>query len=182
MRNNVFRFGNTFWHQQQGTAMGTDPAPPYATLYFGIHKIYIMAFFKTMLPLYSRYIDDVLVAWTHNPDPGIDHQNFLAFQASMNSFGSLVWEFILLKKEVNSMDLTISVTPHSIHTRLFEKPLNLYLYIPPHPAHAPGILRGLVFGMTGRIFRLTSHWQDQQTAVHSLFLCLCRCGYTSTQL
>jgi hypothetical protein len=182
MRNNVFRFGDTFWHQQQGTAMGTPPAPPYATLYFGIHEIDILALFNNMLPSYSRYIDDVLAAWIHHPNPSIDRQNFLAFQASMNSFGTLVWEFTPLEKQVDFMDLTVSVTPLGIHTRLFEKPLNLYLYIPPHSAHAPGILRGLVFGMTGRIFRLTSHWRDQQSAVRHLFLRLCKRGYTSTQL
>jgi hypothetical protein len=80
------------------------------------------------------------------------------------------------------MDLTVTVTPNGIQTRLFEKPLNLYLYIPPHSAHAPGILRGLVFGMTGRIFRLTSNWRDQQKSVRNLFLRLCKRGYTSTQL
>jgi hypothetical protein len=65
------------------------------------------------------------------------------------------------------MDLTLWVTPCGIQTCLFENPLNSYLYIPPHLAHAPGILRGLVFGMTERIFWLTSHWLDQKNELQN---------------
>jgi hypothetical protein len=80
------------------------------------------------------------------------------------------------------MDLVLRVTPRGIETSIFKKPLNLYLYIPPHSAHAPGILTGLVFGMMERIFRLTTHWRDQKTSICNLFLRLCNRGYSSTDL
>ena len=37
MTNNVFQFGDTFWLQKVGTAMGAPPATPWATIFFGIH-------------------------------------------------------------------------------------------------------------------------------------------------
>ena len=37
MTTNVFQFGNTYWLQKVGTAMGAPPAPPWATIFFGIH-------------------------------------------------------------------------------------------------------------------------------------------------
>jgi hypothetical protein len=100
----------------------------------------------------------------------------------MNSYGKLTWELTHLAQHVQFMDLTLSNTETGIHTRIFEKKLNLYLYIPPHLAHAPGVIRGLVTGMTSQIFCLTTYLQDQQIALHALFLRLCNRGYSSETL
>jgi hypothetical protein len=38
MRTNIFTFGNRFWRQRNGTAMGTPCACAYATIYYSYHK------------------------------------------------------------------------------------------------------------------------------------------------
>ena len=49
MTNNVFQFGDKFWLQKVGTAMGAPPAPPWATIFFGINKERVLARFGTRL-------------------------------------------------------------------------------------------------------------------------------------
>ena len=47
-----------------------------------------------------------------------------------------------------------------ILTSMFSKPLNLYLYIPPHSCHSHGIIQGLVYGHFIRIHILCSKEKD----------------------
>eukprot|EP00957_Ditylum_brightwellii_P149548 11388188-Ditylum_brightwellii.AAC.1 len=56
------------------------------------------------------------------------------------------WTFELANTLANFMDLTIMIKDGKIVTKLYEKSLNLYLYTPPHSAHPPGVLNGIIFG------------------------------------
>jgi len=47
---------------------------------------------------------------------------------------------------INFLDLNISLKGSSIYTSTFQKPLNLYLYIPPLSAHPPSCFKGLIYG------------------------------------
>jgi hypothetical protein len=61
MNTNIFTFGDTFWHQRNGTAMGTPAAPLYLILSFGHHEnTTILYTFSHNLIYYKIYIDDVL--------------------------------------------------------------------------------------------------------------------------
>ena len=80
----------------------------------------------------------------------------------MNAFPGLTWEFSEQAKTVDFMDMTISINKsNKIETTLFEKQLNLHLYIPPHSAHPPGLLPGIVYGTLFRIFTLCSDNEDK---------------------
>ncbi len=87
MSNNVFQFGDTFWLQTAGTAMGTPPAPNYATIYFCIWEIAIISKFPE-LAYYHRYIDDGFGIWS--PLDGAnslsDNSRFANFEKLMNCF------------------------------------------------------------------------------------------------
>ena len=64
MKYNIFQFGDLFFLQKQGTAMGTSVACKYATLYLAGHeKNYIIPKYKQQLIYFRQYIDDIFVIW-----------------------------------------------------------------------------------------------------------------------
>jgi hypothetical protein len=78
--------------------------------------------------------------------------------------------------------MTITITDGHISTRLFEKALNLYLYLPPTSAHPPGVLNGLIVGMIMRIFRLTTDKTQVTSDIQEFFNRLVARGYTAHQI
>ena len=86
MTNNVFQFGDTFWLQKVGTAMRAPPAPPWSTIFFGIHEDTVFTIFGARLQLYRCYINDVLGIWLVDPDPAEDSQQWALFVALMEDY------------------------------------------------------------------------------------------------
>jgi hypothetical protein len=60
--------------------------------------------------------------------------------------------------------------------------MNLYLYLPPRSTHLPGVLTGLIIGMTKQIYALTTKLDDRAQSIRLLFLRLCNCGYDQATL
>ena len=80
------------------------------------------------------------------------------------------------------MDMTITIVDGSIETTLYEKPQNLYLYIPPHSSHPRGVFTGLIFGQILRIRRLCTHKKDADYNISQFFERLRARGHTPEQL
>ena len=178
MKNNIFTFGDTTWQQKTGTAMGTPPAPPWATLYFALCEEIFLPLFGGNLLLYRRFIDDILGIWLADADPVTDLANWTKFQEAVNNpIFALTWDFSDRCQAIDFMDLHLSIKDNQIQTTLYEKPTNLHLYIPPASCHPPGLLRGIVFGLVLRIFTLCSDRDDTKFRVEQFFHQLQRRGY-----
>ena len=93
MTNNVFQFGDTFWLQKVGTAMEAPPAPPCATIFFGILKETVLTIFGPRLQLYHCFIDDVLGIWLVNPDSADDSRQWTLFVELIQDYYGLEWIF-----------------------------------------------------------------------------------------
>ena len=138
-----------------------QPPPPHATIYYGLHESKFLPNHRQQVIFYKRFIDDAFGIWLPHPNAQINKRLWDEFTKSMNNSPGLTWEFNKPSNKVDFMDLTISIHNGKITTSLFEKPLNLHLYIPPHSAHPPRLLPGIVHSTIFRIFTLCSDPNDQ---------------------
>ena len=182
MKNNIFTFGDTAWLQVRGTAMGTPPGGAFANVYFGIHEQKVIKEYILSLPLIRRFIDDINSLWKKLGTTEEDDDIWEKFKSRMNECPGLTWIFSKRATKVDFMDLTISLVNNRITTTLYEKELNLHLYIPPHSAHPPGVLSGLVMGNLYRIYTLCSEQADINQRVAQFYKRLLQRGYKSDKL
>ena len=183
MYRSIVRFGDTYRRQISGTMMGTPCAPPWANLFQGLdERNTIIPQYQINLPIFVRFIDDIFGLWVPSLGYLGDEDNeWNEFKSLVNN-GCLDWEFSELSTSVNFMDLTISITGDTFTTTLYEKPMALYLYIPPHSSHPPGCLPGHIIGEVQRIHRLCSDKDDIQSRVCTFYGRLMRRGHKSESL
>ena len=162
--------------------MGTPPAPTYANLFFAIHENRILPKYRSNILIHKRYIDDIFGIWVPSADITKDDKQWEKFQNEINDYHGLEWLFSPRCHRVDFLDITVTIENNVIQTTLFEKSLNLYLYIPPHSAHPPGVLAGLVIGNCHRIFTLCSDEKDKTFHLRQFFTRLKARGYTSDTL
>ena len=177
MKNNVFTFGDCHFHQLSGTAMGTPPACSYATIYYAIREQYLLRHYNANLVFYKRYIDDVFAIWVPN-DPDLSFETF----ANDMNFHNLTWTVNPLSTKVVFLDMILYLKNGKIETTMYEKALNLYLYISPFSSHPPGVLSGLIIGNILRIHHLCSEKKQRIEYYNQFFHRLRARGYLPSQL
>lgn len=177
MRNNIFRFGDLYIRQLSGTAMGKPCAPSWANIFQALWENQIVALYAAFLPLYWRFLDDVLGLWIPHEDPAEDERKWQEFIALSQENYGLEWIFTERGPSIDFMDLTITISGDRFKTSLYEKPMALYLYLPPHSCHAPGVRTGLINGEILRIHRLCTDEDDIVARVRTFFRRMRRRGH-----
>ena len=159
MQQNVFQFDDTFWIQTTGTAMGTSVACVYATIYYSQHEetLLLPKYQHNDGPLlfYKRFIDDTFLIWT----PKVPFAPIESFLQDL-PFGNLTWTADPPSDRVNFLDLTLSISNGYVTSKTYVKDHNLHLYLPPTSAHAPGVLKSLIFGNLQRYWNQNTHTSD----------------------
>ena len=159
-RHNVFQIGDTFWHQQNGTAMGAPPAPTYANISFATYEKVFLPKYRDYIIYYKRYIDDIFAIWKRHKDATINNNMWTSFIHDLNNWHGLKWDTPVPSQTVEFLDVVLTIENNKITSTLFEKKLNRHLYIPPRSAHPPGVLRGLISGHIYRAYSLCSNPDD----------------------
>jgi len=156
MNNNVFSFGDTFWLQTDGTAMGTPAAPLYSIITYGVHEnTVLLPRYGRNLLYYKRFIDDILGIWIDTPSKTWDQ-----FKTDVNQFGKLQWNIEEPSVTTTFLDLRLTIQRNKIVTSTFQKPMNLYLYIPPLSAHPKSCFKGFITGEILRYWNQNSNEED----------------------
>jgi len=179
MNNNIFQFGSSWWLQKMGTAMGTPCACIYATMFFAyFEQTILLRKYQNNLRLFKRQIDDIIGVWVIT-EP--DNTSWTAFKDDLNNCTSLEWTTTDLSTTVNFLDLTLTIDRNSksITYSTFQKPMNLFLYIPAHSSHTPGVTKGLIFGLLQTYHRQNPNPSDFNNITQLLFQRLIDRGHTA---
>ena len=180
MIQNVFRFGDSYWIQLSGTAMGAPPAPMYATLYFAKIENQFIPKYPNLF-YYRRYIDDGFGIWNITAEENAvqNEKRWNDFKNNFNSVSTLEWTFSDRTRTTDFLDINVTLTDDGrVRTRIFEKALNLHLYLPPHSCHPPGVLKGIIHGMMLRFHRLSTTSAMAQNDVKQFLKRLVLRGYS----
>ena len=158
MNYNVFRFGNRFYIQRNGTAMGTNVGCMYATIYFSYHEETVILKLP-FLTFYRRLIDDAFLIIENSSC------NLECIKSAMNDYGPadkrLEWKPEQHGPKVHFLDLWISIAPNkSLITSTYQKEVNMYLYRCPFSAQPPSTLFGLIYGTIHRYYWQNSNLND----------------------
>jgi hypothetical protein len=149
---------------------------------FGIYEqAMILWKYGKFFPFYKHYINNVLGIW-YCANFNLDHRMWRNFQADLDKFGKLRWEGSARSSTAIFLNLQLTLKNGHVTYTLYENPLNLHMYLPPHSAHPSGVLRGLIFGMIYCLYCLNSDTEVTNDQVNTFFNCLIICGYQESFL
>lgn len=152
---NIFTFAGKVYRQIKGTAMGTRMAPTYANIFMAKIEEEFLKERQLRPVLYLRYIDDILMIWTHSKNE-LD-----TFLKDLNNYHPhLKFTHSISEETVTFLDIDIykgnnySQTGHLDYKTHF-KPTNTFQFLHYRSAHPQSVKRGLVTGEFSRIARTT---------------------------
>jgi hypothetical protein len=146
--NSIVKFGKCFWKQILGTGKGIHPTPHWKAVFFRLfERVSSPPFHKTSYSTNNLSMFPSLSGSLYHPI--MSEALFQLFRELMHCYFGLEWTITTCSKSSNFMDLTETITTKKgIKTTLFERPHNIYLYIPPYSAHPKGTLTCLILQMS----------------------------------
>ncbi len=185
LRNNYFKFGNQWYLQLQGTAMGTPLAVPFACL-FVAHLEHIIWNGPTSVltpPLfYRRYIDDVFYVAESVNDAELFFQKFNNVLPTIRCGSITIDQHSGIFLDVEIYKGPRFASQNILDFRTYQKAQNRYLYLAPNSYHRRDIYKSTIVSELNR-YRLTCSEDNDFHRMRSLFYQrLVARGYNPTYL
>jgi hypothetical protein len=173
LRNNYIRFGDKTFLQIKGTAMGTPLAVAFAIIYLAVieEEVFLECAKDPLFRkpyLLKRFIDDIFSLFASSYDA-------LLFVSVFNNRrpGHLRLTHNLSLSNGVFMDIEVFKGPrfnasNHFDLRLYQKPMNLYLYLPSCSFHPVAVKRGFIRAELARL-RLRCTSDTDYTTVRDAF-------------
>ena len=145
-----FTFNGDHYLQTGGTAMGTSLAPNYANLFMDRFETKALAGYHLKPLVWKRFIDDIILVWTHGEDSLI---KFIEYLNSLHETIKFTHEFSFT--QINFLDTTVKFGPNrELITTLYNKPTDTHLYLEHSSAHPNSVLTKGPYGQYLRLRRI----------------------------
>ena len=162
MRNNLMQFGDTYFLQLIGTAMGTSVAVVFANLYYSWHER------NCILPHYNTKENPTcllpkLYLW-HLLHMGRYRPTMWQACKDTNKFGIVRWDFNKPTNTITFLDLAVTIKNGNITTKTIKKknPLRLHHTIISSPTWYE---KRVIFGMVRHYYDQNSDQKDSFTSL-----------------
>ena len=143
LKSNTLKFGERFFHQVKGTAMGTPMAVNFANLFMAKFETEMLADykkkFKQLPTVWLRYIDDIFFMWDYDEASLKHFINFCNnYSSNQNMKSNITFTADYSTSEVYFFDTKIKFKGERLIFELYSKPtvsfqnLHRTSYHPPH--------------------------------------------------
>jgi hypothetical protein len=174
LTNNYFSFDNEYYVQIEGTAMGTPVAVEYAnTVMYYIEHTIIDQYKPT---LYMRFIDDIYAIL---PNENICKE---LITSTNNKCVKIQLESVTIGKSGIFLDLAFEIVDDNLISKVYQKPSNKYLYLPPTTNHQSNIMVNVIKHELKRYCLYCTRAEDELAVKIKFYNRLKQRGYSKTYL
>jgi hypothetical protein len=168
LKNNFFTFGSLYYKQLNGTAMGTPAAVVFACLFLDQVEREVLKK-RNFTPLYfKRFIDDIFGVFKSREEAKEYISIFNSILPTIHCSS-----YTISDKEGIFLDLTIFkgtrfVSKQLFDVKVYQKPQNKYLYLPPNSFHPKAVFTSFISAELDR-YRTYCNNDDDYEHICKLF-------------
>jgi len=187
LKNNFIEFGNLFFLQTKGTAMGTPVAVAFATIYLAMLERTVLFQCVLLDPSFSvlyakRYIDDIFSVFRVRSHAELFIKTYNSLRPGIISLTHLISDASGVFLDIEIFKGECFNSTGIFDSRIYQKPQNKFLYLPRFSFHNPAVFKSTVTSELMRYRILCSQDTDFDSVKLSFYNRLVDRGYISAEL